>query len=1179
MIDTNGFDVTVGSLIAGGGELVKTATGTLTLTADNTYTGSTTISGGILQLGAGGTTGSVVGNIIDNGALVFNRSDTVTFGNVVSGTGSLEQRGSGTLELTGANTHAGGTILTGGVLLVSSDANLGTAGGAITFNGDGATPGAGTLRFGAAFDPGATRAITLISGRTGVIDTNGFDVTVDSLASGGGSLVKTAAGTLTLTANNTYTGGTTIAAGTLQLGNGGGTGSVVGDIIDNGALVFNRSDTVTFGNVVSGTGSLEQLGTGTLELTNANTHAGGTILTGGVLLVSNDASLGTAGGAITFNGDGVIPGAGTLRFGAAFDPGATRAITLTSGRTGVIDTNGFDVTVGSLVNGGGALVKTGAGTLTFTAGNTYAGGTTVATGTLQLGDGGATGSISGLVTVESTLVYFRSDAETAVTNTLGGTGEVRFKGTGMSGQSGYTLSAASAGFAGAIVVESGARLSLTDNAQAGTASITVQNLGGLFLTSGTTYANPLSLEGQGWLEPAGQLGALRLGDSVTVAGPITLTADARITTAAASDTGTLSGAINDGAAGYGLEKTGAGLLVLSGASTYTGATAVSEGTLQVNGSLATAVLTVADGATLGGLGSVAGSVTVNSGGHLSPGTSPGTITTGALFLEPGAILDYELNGNGSLGGPVNDLTNVNGDLTLNGLLNVSSTRVGGLGLGLYRLINYTGSFTNPGATLVLNTLPPANDPANLFVQTAIAHQVNLVSTNGLSLNIWDGGDTTLHDNGAIEGGDGTWDNTNQNWTTLTGVRNGHWDDNGIAIFAAAPGTVIVSHSAGAVNFSGMQFATGGYVITGQALTTITADTAIRVGDGTGPGAAFTATIAAEITGTGGIKKEDFGTLVLTGTNTYTGPTLIEGGALQIGDGGLTGSVPGDITDNAVLAFNRSDTATYAGIVSGTGMLSQAGAGTLVLTGASTYTGGTLISGGTLQLGAGGPTGSIVGDILDDAALVFNHGVDVTFANTIAGTGTMTKLGANTLIFTGNGLHTGGTTLTAGTLQIGDGGTAGFIAGNIVDNAALVFKRSDVVFYGGVAGGTGTLTQAGGGTLVLTGTNTYAGGTHFNAGTIYAFADVNFGAANRPAELRHRHPPARRLLRGRPHPRRHPPSRRRHGRHQHLQHRTQRRHRRPGPADQGRRGHAHPRRRQHLRRRHPLERRGRAGLSG
>ena len=77
--------------ISGTGTVTKRRAGTLTLTGDNTYTGGTTISAGMLQLGNGGTTGSVAGNIVDNGALVFNRSDALTYAGVISGTGSVTQ--------------------------------------------------------------------------------------------------------------------------------------------------------------------------------------------------------------------------------------------------------------------------------------------------------------------------------------------------------------------------------------------------------------------------------------------------------------------------------------------------------------------------------------------------------------------------------------------------------------------------------------------------------------------------------------------------------------------------------------------------------------------------------------------------------------------------------------------------------------------------------------------------------------------------------------------------------------------------------------------------------------------------------------------------------------------------------------------------------------------------------
>src|SRR5215469_9016188 len=142
-----------------------------------------------------------------------------------------------------------------------------------------------------------------------------------------------------------------------------------------------------------------------------------------------------------------------------------------------------------------------------------------------------------------------------------------------------------------------------------------------------------------------------------------------------------------------------------------------------------------------------------------------------------------------------------------------------------------------------------------------------------------------------------------------------------------------------------------------------------------------------------------------------------------------------------LTFNRSNALTYAGVVSGTGTVTQSGAGTLTLTGDSTYTGGTTISAGTLQLGNAGTTGSVTGNIVNNAALTVNRSNAPTYAGVISGTGTVTQSGAGTLTLTGGNTYTGATTISAGTLQLGNGGTTGSVAGNIVDNAALVFNRS------------------------------------------------------------------------------------------------------------------------------------------
>jgi autotransporter-associated beta strand protein len=158
-------------------------------------------------------------------------------------------------------------------------------------------------------------------------------------------------------------------------------------------------------------------------------------------------------------------------------------------------------------------------------------------------------------------------------------------------------------------------------------------------------------------------------------------------------------------------------------------------------------------------------------------------------------------------------------------------------------------------------------------------------------------------------------------------------------------------------------------------------------------------------GTVGLTKAGSGTLTLTGTNTYTGGTILTTGALEIGNGGGTGSIVGDVVDNGELIFDRDNPVTFAGTVSETGGLTQAGSGTLILTGTNDYAGGTLIAAGTLQLGNDGPTGTITGNVLDDGALVFAHDAPLTFAGLIEGTGTL-ALNDGTLILTGDNNCTG-----------------------------------------------------------------------------------------------------------------------------------------------------------------------------
>ncbi|NKC22634.1 hypothetical protein HED50_12680 [Ochrobactrum oryzae] len=123
-IDTNGHHGSFSGVVSGTGELTKTGAGVLTLTGTNSYSGGTAITAGTLQIGDGGTTGSIVGDVANDGVLAFNRSNSLTFHGVVSGTGSLSQMGSGTTVLTGTNSYSGGTAITAGTLSVGADNNL-----------------------------------------------------------------------------------------------------------------------------------------------------------------------------------------------------------------------------------------------------------------------------------------------------------------------------------------------------------------------------------------------------------------------------------------------------------------------------------------------------------------------------------------------------------------------------------------------------------------------------------------------------------------------------------------------------------------------------------------------------------------------------------------------------------------------------------------------------------------------------------------------------------------------------------------------------------------------------------------------------------------------------------------------------------------------------------------------
>ncbi|MDP9990365.1 outer membrane autotransporter protein [Variovorax boronicumulans] len=200
---------TYAGLVSGAGGIEKTGAGTLTLTRDQAFTGTTTISAGVLQLGNGGATGSVKGSIVNNATLAIDRSDAHTLSNTISGTGSLVKQGTGTTTLTAANSYAGGTALKQGRLNVGHNLSLGT--GALSMD-DGTTLGF------AANGLNLANAVVLTGSNDPVIDTGSFDATLSGNISGGGFITKIGSGTLTLSGANSYSGATDVAAGTLKAG-------------------------------------------------------------------------------------------------------------------------------------------------------------------------------------------------------------------------------------------------------------------------------------------------------------------------------------------------------------------------------------------------------------------------------------------------------------------------------------------------------------------------------------------------------------------------------------------------------------------------------------------------------------------------------------------------------------------------------------------------------------------------------------------------------------------------------------------------------------------------------------------------------------------------------------------------------------------------------------------------
>ncbi|WP_201415031.1 autotransporter domain-containing protein [Mesorhizobium sp. J8] len=432
--------------------------------------------------------------------------------------------------------------------------------------------------------------------------------------------------------------------------------------------------------------------------------------------------------------------------------------------------------------------------------------------------------------------------------------------------------------------------------------------------------------------------------------------------------------------GTGAVMAEAGTTILTGVSDYTGPTIVDGGELRIDGSTASAA-TVNTGGTLSGGGSIGNSVTIDTGGTLS-GRSGSTLKMGSLMMNAGSKLDA------ALGAPTaTPLFDVSGDLSFYGVtLNI--TDAGDFGAGAYRLFDYGSTLTLANGGITVGATPPGT--SNFTIQYFIgSRQINLLYLNGAEFSFWDGGDPALHHNGAVDGGSGVWRADGSNWTQVDGAVNGSYKPNPtFAVFQNVGGVVTVDASAGAIAVTGMQFAADGYRVEGDSidLQGSGGSTTIRVGDGIVSGASYTATIASALTGGSQLVKNDFGTLILTGTSSYSGDTTVAAGKLVV-----DGSIASGLT-----RVNSGGTLGGSGAVGGA----------------------TIDSGGTIAPGSGGiGTLSVQGNLTMSAGshmAVDIDGIGASDLIAVSGSADITdaalgvsalgvRMGRYTIVTTGSGL--------------------------------------------------------------------------------------------------------------------------------------------------------------------------------
>ena len=665
---------TFGSQITGTTSVLKTGSGTITLTAANSYSGATTIQQGTLTIGVGGSisnsTSLIVGDAGSSGALLnvsaltsgFTIGSTQTLmgiGTVVTGTGAAKTTNNGilapgnsigTLNVTGDYAFGGTSIYqvetsptSSDKIAISGAASIGS-GAAITFSG---STGLGSYVL-------ATAASGLNSGAfTGTAPTDyrlAYSTTELDLIHKAtiGTLNASTAAPAIITGGSTaisFTVGNSAPANSDNLAFSASsgtntTGSVTGPVSVAPGAVSGATSGLTFTGTTVGAAQ-----SGSFTVSDAAATNGSQA--GSVSVNVYDHASGSASGTLNL---------GNLHAGYSAPVTSSNSVSATNASGYRVDLAGSAAAIGNLsLNSLSAIAAGSSGSLSATLATGQSAGVINQGFTYTFADNSLLGGASGNVGTASLTVNGQVYSGAMVWSGASGSFATHSNWNDSADANVHVAPGLDAGFTGvdsATLSGAGGTVSLNGAAP----SLNALTLGG----SGSYTLAPGS--GGTTITLAGTTPVISATGTQVISAPLSLAATTHVAVPDPSDTLQLSGAIS----GAGLTKTGAGTLVLTGANAYTGITTLASGRLLVDGANSGSGAVNVNGGTLGGFGSIAGTVTVNSGGILAPGASIACLTSGALILNAGSTFAFEMNS--TLAAYAADLQVVNGFLTLDNSL-------------------------------------------------------------------------------------------------------------------------------------------------------------------------------------------------------------------------------------------------------------------------------------------------------------------------------------------------------------------------------------------------------------------------------------------------------------------------------------------------------------------------------